>query len=706
MVEKEISHTPTGVIISSTQNKSAGVVGDAVTRTDLVISPQPLTNPYKLPEYTIQNSNGVFINLDSISDPRAFQEFLDILFKSGHYFEDFQYDMVSEILFNFEKIEQKKKDIETNWGSPLLKIASTIRKFELNRQKYYEKRRIKENKHSIDYYFEIIYVDKDIGNGETKEVPRELNIDEFIAFMWNNNVRFGLDIDTIKRGISSQKTTLLTIASELEATETQQPTMEPMISYDIKLGIKDTGATRVNILQYEQSYVKVDNSNVELYIKKPGTLGKAGWDIAGNQIQPEPIKDFNIATYVGVGVVVKQIDGVEYLVSEHSGYPTLEYGDIVHGRTKTKGLLKVHVYKVMVFDEIGMGTGEVTAPEGVATKKGIVLETRAKTVCTEENVEANVYATDDIDIKGNLIGVALSNMLSPQHQRVSSSISKGIVESENGSIKVGGHTNNAYIRANKGAISLTNVANSLIIGKTVKITGNAFNCTIVADTIIMNEQAIGCKYIVGKTLLMKEATKKSYHENMIYMFACDLSQSIAKKQLLRNEAIAKIQEIESKIDSKIVTKFASLAKLETGKRMSMTRILVELMKDPNKRNDSKYESHIKLYDALAPILGSYGTDWKRVSDLNHYLTRLTQEIHQETTEMEQSVNEQLIYIEYIIGPTHGYQVTIFERKKVMDLSIDEILLISNAILGGLPNETFVIKALPINDSGEFKWTAK
>jgi hypothetical protein len=75
---------------------------------------KPTVNQYKLPEYTIENTNGVFINLESFSTPAAFQEFLDILFKSGHYFEDFQYQTITEILFNFEKIEQKKEQISAS----------------------------------------------------------------------------------------------------------------------------------------------------------------------------------------------------------------------------------------------------------------------------------------------------------------------------------------------------------------------------------------------------------------------------------------------------------------------------------------------------------------------------------------------------------------------------------------------------------------
>jgi hypothetical protein len=185
---------------------------------------------------------------------------------------------------------------------------------------------------------------------------------------------------------------------------------------------------------------------------------------------------------------------------------------------------------------------------------------------------------------------------------------------------------------------------------------------------------------------MNEATQKSYHENVIYMFAYDLSQSIAKKQLLRQQAIAKIQEIESKIDTEIVDRFASLAKIETGKRISMTRILVELMKDPEKCKDEKYKSHLQVYQALSPILKKYGMDWKKVSELNNYLTSISGEIQQESELMKSSLDGLSLQIKNVAGPVILYQVGFFEGKKITELSSDEILLISNAIIGSNPDQ--------------------
>jgi hypothetical protein len=90
--------------------------------------------------------------------------------------------------------------------------------------------------------------------------------------LWNYGIRFGFDIEGIKHAISSKKRGLVTVARELEPAEPIHPSMESVISFDIKLGIKETGNAKADILEYEQSYIRVD-ANTPIYKKKPGEVG-------------------------------------------------------------------------------------------------------------------------------------------------------------------------------------------------------------------------------------------------------------------------------------------------------------------------------------------------------------------------------------------------------------------------------------------------
>jgi len=71
------------------------------------------------------------------------------------------------------------------------------------------------------------------------------------------------------------------------------------------------------------------------------------------------------------------------------------------------------------------------------------------------------------------------------------------------------------------------------------------------------------------------------------------------------------------------------------------------MKDPKKLEQDIYQSYMAIYKALEPILKQNKTDWIKVTLLNTDLSKLTTEIEEEQTFMNESQNMASIHIDTI-----------------------------------------------------------
>lgn len=282
----------------------------------------------QLPSFVMQNERGIFIHLESLVNREILLSFLNYIFGEKYYFSNMNYTGITKILYDFEKTKTDFCQNMKKLGKvPEIKIASAFKKFDEKRISLYRKPIIAKGGKSAEYFFGPAYVEEIGENGKIKEVQTKIDIDEFIAAMWDQDIRFGLEIKDIQQAIHEDKQVRITIAREKDPTVGKDAVLEPAISFDIKLGIKESSGSKADMLMYEQSYLHIEK-DAPLYKKIPREYGNLGWTIHGKQIDSEVPKDFSIDSYIGIGVQKETRGGTEYLVSVYSGFPRIEEVEI------------------------------------------------------------------------------------------------------------------------------------------------------------------------------------------------------------------------------------------------------------------------------------------------------------------------------------------------------------------------------------------
>lgn len=83
----------------------------------------------------------------------------------------------------------------------------------------------------------------------------------------------------------------------MEAIQGKAAMMEPVISFEINRGVKDTLALKTDVLVYSQSFIRVEE-NIPIYRKRPPENGRHGWSIDGSKIEPEKPTDLHTESLV------------------------------------------------------------------------------------------------------------------------------------------------------------------------------------------------------------------------------------------------------------------------------------------------------------------------------------------------------------------------------------------------------------------------
>lgn len=138
---------------------------------------------------------------------------------------------------------------------------------------------------------------------------------------------------------------------------------------------------------------------------------------------------------------------------------------------------------------------------------------------------------------------------------------------------------NAFLEARNGTIQVKNITNSIVKAKRVEVSGDAFNCTIIADEIIVNGLLIETRLISGKSIIAKKSTRKNFTENTFCLFSVDLTRSIEKNEELLKKEIKSMEDMENTIDTLFTAVDFRIAKYMSDKvkRLRLTKIFIEMM---------------------------------------------------------------------------------------------------------------------------------
>ncbi len=473
--------------------------------------------PSALPAYLSKQADGIFVDLAIFPVSDGFQKDIDKLFSSGVRFVGLDYNLLMGLLYNYGNV------MDVHGMNVKVRLAKDIVVFSPKRRELYKGVKIDALCQHAIYIFEPVSIEVNFEEpiysepdaegvthvvGVTKKQefrPARLDLDEFIADMWCKGVRYGIKVDAVSAMIAKGGTGRMEIATYLGATKGSDAEIVEACSElhrDNSPKMMDDG--KVDLRKFQNRFPQIA-SGVRLLKKKPRVLGKPGYEIGGQSIEPVlPNDHINLQAMAGDGTHVEILEDGEYIVADRDGFLSLDVGSnniAVTEKIENRGgiSLKTTGDLALVGDEF-IEHGEV--------QEGRVVE--GKSMTFRSSVYGDVVSSGGtILFEGNLSG--------------GSAICQG------GDIIVKKRVFNSQIKSIGGGIKLNYAESSLIMGASVQIE-HAVNCEIVAENVEI-AKAEGCG-IAGKQVQVVSSGSCRTNDSVISILLPDLTELDQKIALI------------------------------------------------------------------------------------------------------------------------------------------------------------------------------
>lgn len=447
-------------------------------------------------------TDGVYVRIVSGPDHERLLEDVDTLFRKGFLFVEVDYPMLMATLFTTEYFEHR--------SFTSVRVAKRLARFDPERQRLYHEVFIEEDGSMAEYVFESIQTPQTLNqpiysrNSEGKNqllgyhevtclAPVQLEFDEFVAALWLQGVRFGLQEEVIRKCLREQATVRTEVAqaqSPSESFDAQVAEVSEKMHQDRSPFILANGRTDMRRAKNHFPHVNKD----EVLLRKiPPIAGHYGFSVTGQPIAPRPPQDLDLATLCGTGTTLTKNPKGEFLVAAMDGFVTIdpETGAIclsasLENRTgvniRSTGDLRIRVKEFKEYGEVQEG-------------RMIEGQNMSFMACVYGKVIAR---------EGDLT--------------LGSNISGGYAQSIGGNIQVQGKAINSLIEARNGEIVLQYAEDCTIVGESVSIQ-HAINCEILSTRVDIT-LAEGCM-IMGKHLELATLGSTKYMDSVVFIVLPD-----------------------------------------------------------------------------------------------------------------------------------------------------------------------------------------
>jgi len=516
-----------------------------------------------LPGFVKRSDDGLHVEISLLESEQNFRLFVDQVFASNAYFTELDYRLFLKLLYELETLELPTRGNAVD-ATPSIRLAKDIAPFKPERQKLYRPAKVAKGGKMAEYLFEPVMMEQEVElpvfgpPSEDPSVPRQiigyekrkqllkvkLDPDEFVAAMWLQGIRYGLDMRSVRTMIKDDSTGRMEIAHMLEPFPGRDANIveqsETMHRDDAPKRRTDG---RVDLSTFSNHFPQVA-AGTRLLKKIPRALGKAGWDVHGTLFEPEIPKDLDLEELAGPATRIEISPQGEFIVAAMSGFLSID----------------AESNQLSVTDKIISKQGVSMHTTGNLELAGLDYEEHGEVLEKRQVIGHNMTFFADV------FGQALSD---GGKINFKANLAGGVARSPQGSIVVEGTASNATVEAKDGEIEINIAHNTLIIGRKVKIL-QAVNCDIVAEEIEI-ESCAACA-ILGKSILLHTSRDWKSTETLVSIqipdaTAWDLRREDLNKQLadIRRTVSGK-EENAAQISSQAeVQKFLGLrAKVESG----------------------------------------------------------------------------------------------------------------------------------------------
>lgn len=516
-----------------------------------------------LPAYLLRLKDGIFVDLSTFPVGGGFEAFIDRLFGEGARFKGLDYRLLMDLLYDYDAI------LDVHGIGAKLKLAEGVVVFSPKRKTLYKGVRIDSQGKRAEYFFEPVEIetitqvpvygppDADgvapiVGMTSKEELkPTKLNMDEFVADMWLKGVHFGIDIQKVASVIASGEMGRMTVAVQLDATEGIDAEIEEaseVLHRDNSPKILANG--KADLRKFQNRFPQIA-TDARLLKKKPRVLGKPGYKVGGEIIEPEISKDLDLHPLAGPGTRVEKQDGFEFIVSSRDGFLSLDVDSnniSVTEKIENKGGISIKT------------TGDLSLSGDEFVEHGEVQEGRS---VEGKNMTFRSDVYGDIVSQGGFILLEIN-------------LSSGSAKSIGGDVTSNGRAFNSIIEAWEGNVSVKYAEACLIKGNSVVIE-RAVNCEIIAENIQI-DRAEGCG-IAGRKVKIHSSNSCRGKQTVISMLVPDSAKLEAQIDQI-GQAIAECKKIiEVKEQGLALIKsdaeFAKYLTLATNVKQGIVKLTLE-----------------------------------------------------------------------------------------------------------------------------------
>lgn len=422
------------------------------------------------PEHCIaRRDDGIYADPEVLGTTLAAA--VDGILRSNHYFLGLDYPVLIKALYGHGA--ELPRDAA---GRVSVRIADDIVPFTPERQALY--RSVKIANGQAEYYFEPVF-ERD---AEGVEHRTRLDPDEFVADMWVKGIRFGAEVEAIRRNIETGVAGRYVVARRLEPRNGDDARVEEVTS-DLHRSDapRQLANGKLDLMSFQNRFPQVA-AGTRLLRKVPRTSGSPGFDLNGIPIAPEVAKDLDLSIYVADGTAVELAPEGEFLAARRDGFLSVD----------PKSSRIAISDKIVSRDGVSARTTGNLHLAGDYEEFGEVQEQRiieGEGITVHGDVYGHVVSRGGaIVLHGNLVG--------------------GSARNQDGGVRVLGVASQATIQAAKGEIHLGRAENCVISGARIHIE-TAINCEIIGDEVEVahaeGSAIAGRRVAIGSAAPWKEA---------------------------------------------------------------------------------------------------------------------------------------------------------------------------------------------------------
>ncbi|MDO8931867.1 MAG: FapA family protein [Rhodocyclaceae bacterium] len=491
-----------------------------------------------LPGFISRRSDGLYIDLLAIDSRALVLQFVERVFAAGARFVDLDYELFLDLLFNWQPadIDRQLQEFKRKGKPPQVRLAQDIVPFPDERRGIYRGVKILDGGKAAEYLFEQISVEREVDDPEAPDgsgrrtVSERLyaDFDEFIAALWDKNLRYGIDARAVREAIARDKAERLAIASMKPPTQGKDASVDEqtdLLHRDDAPRLLPNG--RMDLHHYRNRFPQV-TAGTRLFKKVPRLDGISGWDVQGKELEPAAIKDFDIQTLAGPGTTVIKDGAGECVVAVADG-----------------------------FLNIDAQSGQISVIDKIVSREGVSMRTTGDLSLAGDEYEEHGEVQENRSIEGHnmtFLADVFGNIVSDGGVvTLKRNISGGSIQNAGGEVFVEAGASRSTLESRGGTVTANHAETCLIIADKVRL-GRAIRCEIVADDVEI-ESSEGCAIAAKKVVLKNSGMRKDEATNLT-MLLPDLTHYDREAGRLRETRA----EIEAEIE-KCGIEFQELAGL-------------------------------------------------------------------------------------------------------------------------------------------------